>query len=243
MGKHPSIRVSKVVIPNAVTGLAIFIGYLSVMHALQRQYLAAAWLILLAAFLDWFDGRIARRTNTTSDFGAQFDSLADIINYGVAPSILFYRIYFVEWDFLGMLLSFTPTICGAVRLSRFTVDAIAGGYKTYFTGLPTTMAAAFLASFVIFTSDLGYGSPYLAVALLLAASLLMVSDVWYGKNSGLSLAAVLRSWKGTICLLLLATLILFPTKALFLWSALYIGYGLARSVMLTIADRRQERIS
>src|SRR5688500_13129210 len=108
MTKGIPAKFPKVLIPNAITGSAIFAGYMSMMSTFQGEYTLAAWLILAACVLDMLDGRVARLMKASSEFGVQFDSLADVVNYGVAPSLLFHRLFFQNADFIGMAISFLP---------------------------------------------------------------------------------------------------------------------------------------
>lgn len=239
MRQH-QIHISRAVIPNAVTALGVFMGYLAILYTFEGSYILAAWLIVLAGIFDLMDGRLARAVGGTSKFGGYFDSLADAINYGVAPSLLFYRAYLSDWGFLGATFSFLPILCGAIRLARFGVLTDESGKGDYFLGLPTTVAAGFLASYIIFSHDVfgNYGPANLAAGLLAVASLLMVSGVPYEHNSGFTR----RNWKAIMLLVMLLTLLLFPARALFLWLAFYVGYGLIRSVILTLAAEQRKRV-
>jgi len=237
--RHPPIHISRAVIPNAVTALSVFFGYLAILYIFEGSYLLAAWLIVLAGILDLMDGRLARMVGGASKFGGYFDSLADAINYGVAPSLLFYRVYLSDWGVLGAVFSFLPILCGAIRLARFSVLTDERGKSDYFLGLPTTVAAGFLASYLIFSHEVfgDYGPANLAAGLLAVASLLMVSGVPYEHNNGFTR----RNWKAALLLVMLVTLVLFPARALFLWMAFYVGYGLIRSVILTLVTEQRKR--
>lgn len=215
-----AIKFPKILIPNAITAAAIFAGFIAILQIMQDNHLTAAWCILIACFLDLFDGRVARLINATSDFGIQFDSLADVVNYGVAPALLFYTLYFESWGALGLLISFLPLCCAAIRLARFNVDAGADApRKTYFEGLPTTMAACLLAAFVILMYDL---TPTLnispaAALLLIMLAFLMVSTVQYEKGNWLSPRYIFKTrsiFTGTV---ILVTFLAFPKVAFFMW--------------------------
>src|SRR5262245_61674677 len=182
------MRISKVFIPTAITSIGILLGYVSIMFTLNGNYVIGAWILLIIALLDSLDGRVARALNATSEFGAQFDSLADVMNFGLALSILFYQVFFREWGLVGVVLSFLPTLFSAMRLARFNVDNDDHTSKPpYFSGMPTTLSAMLLASFVIFAADTwtDYGPLVIPVGLLLMASFLMVSEVPYPTNATL----------------------------------------------------------
>lgn len=233
-----SIHVSKSVIPGAITGMSIFAGYIAIAQSLSGAYTSAAWFILAAALFDLFDGRVARAIKATSDFGVQFDSLADVVNYGVAPSLLFYKLYFQDWGFAGIALSFLPVMCAAVRLARFNVQAVGRPRSLYFTGLPTTVAAVFLASYIIFADSVygNYGTPATAALLMVTAALLMVSAVRYEKKNPLLPYVIVRNRRVVEGVIVLATIVVFPTIAFFVWSLLYIVYGLGRGLVMIIKD-------
>ncbi len=232
--KHHAVHLNRTWIPNGVTALSVFLGYLSIVYTFQGTFILAAWLILMAGILDSMDGRLARAFGGGTKFGSYFDSLADAINYGVAPSLLFYRVYFVDWAFWGNIFSFLPTVCGAIRLARFNVISEEDSKTDFFLGLPTTVAAGLLASFVIFMYDLfsNYGSPTLAAGILVIASFLMVSDVPYEHNK----VFTRKSWKALLFMVALGTLAFFQGPALFVWAALYVGFGLIRSTFRTLLD-------
>lgn len=242
MRNHRRLAINRTWIPNSVTALSVFLGYLSIVYTFEGYYVTAAWLIVVAGILDSMDGKLARKLDAGSKFGSYFDSLADAINYGVAPALLFYRAYFSEWPVLGGLVSFLPIVCSAIRLARFNVLTDEEEVDDFFVGLPTTVAAGFLASFVIFMSELAkgeYGSPLLAALLMGAASLLMVSAVPYEHNK----AVTRRNWKGALLVLALGTLVLYQGRALFVWVALYVTVGLIRSALHTLRDLEQRKHS
>ncbi|MEO8609840.1 MAG: CDP-diacylglycerol--serine O-phosphatidyltransferase [Chloroflexota bacterium] len=239
MRQH-QIHVPRAVIPNAVTALGVFLGYLAILYTFEGNFVAAAWLIVIAGILDLMDGRLARAVGGTSKFGGYFDSLADAINYGVAPSILFYRAFLVDWGVIGAAFSFLPTMCGAIRLARYSVVTEETSKGDFFLGLPTTVAAGFMASYVIFTHDLfgSYGPVNVAAVLLATASLLMVSEVPYEHNNNFTR----RNWKAALLLVMLLTLVFFPARALFLWITFYVTMGLIRSLIVTLKDEQRKRV-
>jgi CDP-diacylglycerol--serine O-phosphatidyltransferase len=168
------------VLPALFTVGNVFCGYLSLDAAIKGDFQRAALLVFVAAFLDGLDGRVARLTNTTSAFGEQLDSLADVVSFGLAPAFLVYRWGLVEFDRLGLVVSFLFLICGACRLARFNVQAHVVD-KRYFVGLPIPAAAGALCSLVwIFPEPLPsreVRSIFLFVTILL--SFLMVSTFRY----------------------------------------------------------------
>ncbi len=238
------MRISKVVIPNAITSMAILTGYGAIMAALNGAYVLSAWLLLLIALLDSLDGRVARALNATSEFGAQFDSLADVLNFGLALSILFYTAFFSEMGLVGMALSFLPTLFSALRLARFNAENEDHTSKSpYFVGMPTTLSAILLASFVIFAGNIwaGYGPPeIIPAALVLLVSFLMVSEVPYATNATLLGGIRQKNHKKIIGILFLISLLLLPEKSFFMWTIAFVLIGFIRSAFITIMDREEE---
>lgn len=135
-------------IPSAITVVGTFCGFLAIISALQGNFQYATKCIALAFIIDGLDGRVARRLNATSAFGREFDSLSDVIAFGVAPAILVYCWGFRALaDETGVLVSFFYVICGAARLARFNIMAT-GEVKSSFTGLPIPGAAGAIAAIV-----------------------------------------------------------------------------------------------
>ena len=135
------------ILPNFFTASSIFIGVISIVEASKGHFVLASWLILLALIFDGLDGRVARMTNTTSQFGVEFDSLADIISFGIAPAMLLYFFIGHEFGRFGILVSALYVIFGAIRLARFNITS--EEQTIFFLGIPTTIAGCFLATTLI----------------------------------------------------------------------------------------------
>ena len=176
------------ILPNAFTASSIACGLYAILQATVEgggtfEFYQAALAIFFAGFFDMFDGRVARLTRTQSDFGVQFDSLADVVSFGVAPAVLVFKWGLQDLGMLGGLTAFTYLACGAIRLARFNVLTARGlGSSTHFIGLPIPLAAAMLVSLVI-AHHKALGVPVRAhgsvVALTLVLSYLMISNVRY----------------------------------------------------------------
>jgi CDP-diacylglycerol---serine O-phosphatidyltransferase len=134
-------------LPNFVTTIGLFFGFFSIMFSLKGNFYNASIMIILAGFIDGIDGRIARATNSTSLFGKEYDSLCDVICFGVAPALMVYLWELSEFGRMGFLASFVYVACGALRLARFNTDTSGNG--TEFTGLPIPVAAGTLASVLL----------------------------------------------------------------------------------------------
>ncbi|MGH8075029.1 MAG: CDP-diacylglycerol--serine O-phosphatidyltransferase [Lysobacter sp.] len=180
-------------LPNLFTTGGLFAGYFAIIAATQGRFDDACIAIFVAAILDGIDGRVARLTNTQSEFGVQYDSLADLISFGLAPSLVMYhwalesmRLDGATAGKVGWVVAFLYAACAALRLARFN-SQVNQVDKRWFIGLASPAAAGLLASFVWLCFELGYDGPQLrygALAMTAAAALLMVSRVRYFSFKG-----------------------------------------------------------
>src|SRR4051795_3018284 len=148
---HPRrhrLRRGVYLLPSLLTMGNMFCGYACVVYAMRGEYETAAPFIGFAVVLDMLDGRIARMTNTTSEFGVEFDSMADIISFGIAPAILSFAWGLQSLGRLGWAAGFMFVAAAAMRLARFNIQSSHGGDKRYFVGLPSPAAAAIPAATV-----------------------------------------------------------------------------------------------
>lgn len=155
-------------------------GFAAILHAIHGRLALAAWLLILAGILDGLDGRIARLTHSTSEFGKEYDSLADVISFGVAPAILVYQWGLWNLGRWGWASAFLFLVAGSVRLARFNVKA-ANGNRNTFTGLPIPGGAGALAVLVLVRPEPPAGrlAAGLVCTFVLLVSLLMVSTIAY----------------------------------------------------------------
>lgn len=142
------------VLPNLVTTGNLFFGFFAIIQATKLNFLYSAYAIVAASVFDLLDGRLARLTRSTSKFGAEYDSLCDLVSFGVAPGVMLYMWALQPFGRLGWIACFVFTACGALRLARFNVQATVIE-KAYFQGLPIPMAAGIVASSVLAFHDLG----------------------------------------------------------------------------------------
>jgi len=176
---HRGVRRGIYLLPALFTVGNIFCGYLSLDFALKGGFTTAAVLIFIAGFLDGVDGRVARLTRTTSAFGEQLDSLADVISFGVAPSFLVYRWGLSGFDRLGLAASFLFLVCGACRLARFNVQVHVVD-KRFFVGLPIPASAGTLAGLIwIFSEHPSEEVKAAFIPVTILLSFLMVSTFRY----------------------------------------------------------------
>ena len=217
-------------LPNILTASSIFVGMLSIVEASQNHFDQAAWLILLALLLDGLDGRVARLTNTSSRFGVEFDSLADIVSFGMAPAMLLYFYVGCRFGRFGILVSALYVIFGAIRLARFNITT-AQSDPNVFIGLPIPTAAIALATSLLFFEE--YHLHPWALALLIAAffvSLLMVSNIRYPSFKTVQLNRPIVN-KALILLMLVASMLyLFSAEGFTMLVWVYILYGPIRAI-------------
>lgn len=166
-------------LPSLFTLANLFCGYACIVYSMRGEYETAAPFIGFAIVLDMLDGRIARLTGTTSDFGVQFDSLADVISFGVAPAILSFSWGLAPLGRMGWAVGFLFVSAAALRLARFNIQSASGGDKRYFVGMPSPAAAAVPASTVYAYPEglLDYQHALLALPLVVVPALLMVSTI------------------------------------------------------------------
>jgi CDP-diacylglycerol--serine O-phosphatidyltransferase len=192
-GRPQTRRKGIYLLPNLLTTAALFAGFYSVVAAIDGNFPAAAWAIFIAMFLDGLDGRVARLTSTSSEFGKEYDSLSDMVAFGVAPAIVVYQ-WGVEriadyggfWGRFGWLAAFFYAVAAGLRLARFN-SRVAIADKRYFEGLPSPSAAAAVAGFIWVASDFdveGLPGLVLAFVITIVIGALMVSkfSYWSGKE-------------------------------------------------------------
>lgn len=142
----------KIIFPSTITSFSMVLGFIAVLHATNNNVDRACLYVFLSMVLDALDGKVARLTNTASEFGIQYDSLADLVAFGVAPGVIFYRFFIFEQmpsQSFHFLLPVMFMVCGAIRLARFNITASIYG-KTAFTGLPIPAAAFGMAALPLF---------------------------------------------------------------------------------------------
>lgn len=176
------LTVSKAAFPNSLTALNLFCGFLSIVYSDKLELQTAAFLIIAASVFDSLDGIAARLVKTTSKFGVELDSLADVISFGAAPSFLVYKAYLFQFGYAGMIVSSMLAVFGAFRLARFNVTLTNIETKGDFTGLPIPLQAITICFFIIsFFRDNAITEPfqYFLIPLIVLLSFLMVSNVGY----------------------------------------------------------------
>lgn len=238
------------ILPNAFTMASIFCGVYAILHTVlysgPEALYHSAIAVFFAGFFDMFDGRVARLTKTQSDFGMEFDSLADVISFGVAPAVIVYRWALWPVGPIGILTVTCFTACGAIRLARFNVLARRPSTSSnYSVGLPIPIAASMLIALVVAHFRLFEGLPVTrhvsVIFLVLALAFLMVSSVsfWTFKN--------VKFGRRTIFLLFVAAIALFvaglkiPVSLILVaFLGVYICAGVAREIYMAIKKKPEE---
>ncbi len=213
-------------LPNAFTTAALFCGFYAIVMAMNLKFDYASIAIFVAMVLDSLDGRVARMTNTQSEFGAQYDSLSDMVSFGAAPALVVY-----EWSLRGMgklgwLAAFVYCAGGALRLARFNTN-IAVVDKRYFQGLPSPAAAALVAGFVWLMDDLRFAGTDLSWAawvITLYAGITMVTNVPFYSFKDVNFRKPVPFIAALLVVVALVAISSDPSKVLF---GLFVLYGLS----------------
>jgi len=222
-------------LPNLLTTGCLFSGFYSLVAAIDGNFAVAGGAVFIAMLFDGLDGRVARWTGTESPFGKEYDSLADMVAFGIAPAVLVYqwgvvRIseYGHEWRRFGWVIAFFYALCAALRLARFNLHS-AGGDKRYFQGLPSPSAAAVVAAFVWFFAkwrEPGLPGLVLAFAVTGYAAALMVSPFSYLSLKQIDVdKRVKYSYFGFVILPMLFLISVDPPTMLFAMFVSYATYG------------------
>lgn len=233
-------------LPNLFTTSALLAGFYAIVAAYNAQYEAASIAILVAMILDGLDGRVARLTNTTSAFGAEYDSMSDMVSFGVAPAFLVYAwslssMSTVKYGHLGWVITFFYTACCGLRLARFNVQ-VGTADKRFFQGLACPAAAAVMALMVWVMIDLGVSGRelvFLSLIVTFSTGLLMVSNFMYysfkdlGSNKRVPFFVIL-------CLVLILVFTsVDPPKVLLLGFVAYALSGPVYAIFRWVRKRRR----
>jgi len=238
------LRKGVYLIPSLFTAGNIMCGFFSIVSTFSGEYVQAALFIILAHILDGVDGYAARLTKSTSQFGIEFDSLADVVSFGVAPAILVYFWALVPWGNWGWLAACTYVVCGALRLSRFNVQARSVA-KSNFVGLPIPAAAEMITSTVLMYYYLGgEGAPNKQITLLLVIyglAVLMVSGFPYLSLKNTDLRKRFPIWTLVFGIILITVIIVAPQVMFFTSFLLYTLSGPLLWGLTTSKRRREKR--
>jgi len=242
--KEPRRRRAVYLIPNLLTTGNLFSGLFAVLAVFKGHYLAAAVAILVALIFDMLDGKSARWTNSTSQFGVEYDSLADLVAFGVAPALLMYGWALSVYDMLGPAVMFAFVACGALRLARFNVMTAMSESK-YFTGLPIPAAASVVATLVIFDHGVVQlrlaEKPILVLVLTLALAFLMVSTIKYRSFKDLKFSGRAHFDNLVLAILILMLVMSWPQVMLFVLFTCYAVSGPAEKLIVLVTKPLAKR--
>lgn len=233
--------------PSAFTLGNLFFGFWAIVSAFNGNFRWAGWFIVFSGILDMLDGRVARLSNTGSRFGAELDSLVDVISFGVAPALLIYFLDFASAGRFAWILSFIYVTAVALRLARFNVVAAGKPSTGWFTGLPSPSAGMTLAVYYPFSQTEWYRASvaYLdlqhqgLVVLMLLLAVLMVSNVKYPKFPPIGLRSAKGRFGLAVHLAIFLGAVLAPEYFLFPLGLAYVIFGVARATVLGLMEREQ----
>ncbi|VAX16063.1 CDP-diacylglycerol--serine O-phosphatidyltransferase [hydrothermal vent metagenome] len=228
--KNPNLRRGIFIVPSLITSAAFFCGFYTIVASINGHFYTAAWAIILAMFFDGIDGRVARATGSTTNFGLQFDSLSDLIAFGAAPAILMYNWVLQPFGRLGWMAAFLFALCGALRLARFNVQGDETP-KDRFMGLPIPPAAGLLATTVLLTRgalEVDKAPAVVIMVTIYILALLMVSSIPYHnfKHLDLSRRKPFHIFLGVVLIVFIVAQ--FPHYLLFAMAAVYALHGPAQ---------------
>lgn len=228
-------------LPNLFTTAALFAGFYGIIAAMKGHFEAASVAVFVAMVLDGLDGRVARLTNTQSDFGVQYDSLSDMLSFGLAPSLIIYQWSLTGMGKLGWLAAFMFTACAALRLARFNTQVEVVD-KRYFQGLPSPAAAGVVAGLVWVGFDNGITGGALripAFLLTVLTAILMVSNVRYHSFKELDLKHKVPFMAVLAMVMVFVFIAVDPPQVLFFLLLIYVFSG----PVLTLFHRQRLKAS
>ena len=230
-------------LPNLFTTAALFAGFYSIVAAMNAKFESAAIAIFIAMVLDGMDGRIARLTNTQTDFGVQYDSLSDMVCFGLAPALVIYQWSLFYVGKLGWLAAFIYAAATALRLARFNTQ-VASADKQYFQGLPSPSAAALIAGLIWCAVSLeisdGSSLVFISFPVTVIAGVLMVSNIRYHSFKQFDLHGRVPFIAVIVVVLIFAFIAIEPPLVLFLIALIYATSGPVLTLML-LRKHRQAR--
>jgi CDP-diacylglycerol---serine O-phosphatidyltransferase len=243
--RRPSIRQVVVVMPSTFTLGNLFFGFWAIVSAFNGNFRWAGWFIVFAGILDMLDGRVARLSGTGTRFGAELDSLVDVISFGVAPALLMYFLDFASAGRFAWILCYIYVVAVALRLARFNVLSAGKPSTGWFTGMPSPSAGMTLAVYYPFSQTDWYRASlaYMdlqhegLVVLMLLLAVLMVSNVKYPKFPPIGIRSARGIFGLVVHVLILLGGILAPEYFLFPLGLFYMAFGLVRATILGLMER------
>jgi CDP-diacylglycerol--serine O-phosphatidyltransferase len=257
--KKVDVKKGIYIIPSLFTCGNMTFGILSILSSIEGHFIPAAWFLVGALACDILDGRIARMTKTTSEFGMQLDTLSDLISFGVSPAVLMYMMVLNTMGNIGIAIAVLFVLCSALRLARFNVLAQRGEVYKHFVGLPTPASAGVIVSFVLSYQLLmpeGYALNFKTIPALMelmpkffqmmpivivVLSFLMVSNIPYMSFKKLKLSKVRTIELLALVIVLIILIIVYPQNIIFLIFSAYAASGLLFYVPRIIIQNKEKR--
>ncbi len=218
-------------LPNLLTTGSLFAGFYSIVQAMNSRFELAAIAVFVAMVLDSLDGRVARLTRTQSEFGAEYDSLSDMVSFGAAPALIMYEWALKDLGRLGWIAAFVYCAGAALRLARFNanIDVVD---KRFFQGLPSPAAAALVVGFIWVSDDLAIHLQHfirgLACAVTLFAGITMVTSIHFYSFKDLNFRRSVPFWAALVMVLLLILVSANPPIVLF---GIFVAYSVSGYIM------------
>jgi CDP-diacylglycerol--serine O-phosphatidyltransferase len=255
--KKEELKKGIYILPSLFTCGNMCFGILSIFAASGGHFLIAAWCLIGALACDILDGRIARMTKTTSDFGVQLDSLSDLISFGMAPAYMMYMLVLNTMGKTGVAIAVLFVLCSALRLARFNVLAHAGEVHKHFKGLPTPASAGVIISFVLSYELLGpeeYALNFKSIDMLMelmplffkimpivmvVLSFLMVSNIPYMSFKKIQLTKVRTIQLFSLLIVLIILVLVYPQNIFFIIFSFYAASGILFYVPRILLKRKQ----
>lgn len=229
-------------LPNGVTIAALFCGFYAIVMSLNLDFRQSTVAIFLGMILDSMDGRLARLTRTQSEFGAQLDSLSDMVTFGVAPALVAYEWALKGMGKIGWVAAFIYCVCAALRLARFNTN-IAVVDKRFFQGLPSPAAAGIVAGLIWFMVDVNIAASdadWACWIITLISGLTMVTNLPFYSFKSMPLQKSVPFILVIVVVLLLVAIVFDPPKVLF---TLFVVYGLSGYVLYLYGKARGKSVS
>lgn len=222
------------IFPSSLTLCSMFLGFYSILTAMKGDYIYAAWAIVIAIIFDGLDGWVARRTQSTTRFGIELDSLSDLVAFGIAPAVLVYQWAIVPFGRIGFAAAFLFVACGALRLARYNIQMGSTESKA-FTGMPIPGAAVVIATLVIFYHEIWEGLPVKNIFILIFTiflAILMVSTLRFHSLKEINFGKRKPFWILVAIVVVFAIVIIHPPVALFVFAMLYLIEGILENIYL-----------
>ncbi|MCL2243552.1 MAG: CDP-diacylglycerol--serine O-phosphatidyltransferase [Treponema sp.] len=242
--KNEGFRKGIYILPSLFTCGNMCFGMLSIFSSIEGNFITAAWFLIGALACDIMDGRIARMTKTTSEFGLQLDSLSDLVSFGTAPAVMMYMLVLNSMGKIGFAIAILFVLCSALRLARFNALAHSGEPQKHFVGLPTPASAGVIISFVLSYQllapaefSLNFNTIPALMELMPAffnimpivivvLSFLMVSNIPYMSFKKLKLTRVRTIQFFALVIVLIILIVIFPQNIIFIIFSVYAASGL-----------------